>query len=85
MLLLEGFCYGNLGGFIGPCLKRAGYGGIVISGRSQKPVYFWIDDGKVQILNASMIWSKGVYAVGDILKGNSYTFVLNDLLQIAVW
>ena len=85
MLLPEGFCYGNLGGFFGPCLKRAGYDGIVISGRSQKPVYLWIDNEKVQILNASMIWSKGVYAVGDILKGNSYTFELHDLLQIAVW
>jgi aldehyde:ferredoxin oxidoreductase len=68
MLLPEGFCYGNLGGFFGPYLKRAGYDGIVISGRSQKPVYLWINDGNVQILNASMIWSKGVYAVGDILK-----------------
>ena len=68
MLVPEGFCYGNLGGFFGPYLKRAGYDGIVISGRSQKPVYLWINDGKVKILNASMIWSKGVYAVGDILK-----------------
>ena len=25
MLLPEGFCYGNLGGFLGPFLKKAGY------------------------------------------------------------
>lgn len=68
MLLQEGFCYGNLGGFFGPGLKRAGYDGIVISGRSRKPVYLWISDGKVEILDASNIWGKGVYAVGDILK-----------------
>jgi aldehyde:ferredoxin oxidoreductase len=30
MLLPEGFCYGNLGGFFGSYLKRAGYDGIVI-------------------------------------------------------
>ncbi len=78
MLLPEGFCYGNLGGFFGPYLKRAGYDGIVISGRSQTPVYLWINDGKVQILNASRIWGQGVYAVGDILKrtyGKSVRFL----------
>ena len=68
MLLPEGFCYGNLGGFFGPGLKRAGYDGIVISGRSPKPVYLWIDDGKAAIRDASQLWGKGVYAVGDILK-----------------
>jgi aldehyde:ferredoxin oxidoreductase len=68
MLLPEGFCYGNLGGFFGPYLKRAGYDGIVIRGRSAKPVYLWINDGKAQILDASMLWGKGVYAVQDMLK-----------------
>jgi aldehyde:ferredoxin oxidoreductase len=32
MLNPEGFCYGNLGGFFGPYLKRAGYDGIVPHG-----------------------------------------------------
>jgi len=68
MLLPEGFCYGNLGGFFGPYLKRAGYDGVIISGRSEKPVYLWIHDKKAQILDASLLWGKGVYAVGDILK-----------------
>jgi len=71
MLIPEGFCYGNLGGFFGPYLKRAGYDGVVISGRSEKPVYLWIHDGKAQILDASMLWGKGVYSVRDILK-NTY-------------
>jgi len=68
MLMPEGFCYGNLGGFFGPYLKRAGYDGVVISGRSEKPVYLWIHDGKTQMLDASFLWGKGVYAVRDILK-----------------
>jgi len=70
MLMPEGFCYGNLGGFFGPYLKRAGYDGIVISGRSEKPVYIWIHDGKTQILDASLLWGKGVYDVREILKKN---------------
>ena len=47
---------------------KVGYDGIVISGRSEKPVYVWIHDGKTKILDASLIWGKGVYAVRDILK-----------------
>jgi len=78
MLMPEGFCYGNLGGFFGPYLKRAGYDGVVISGRSEKPVYLWIHDGKAQILDASLLWGKGVYAVRNILKnahGKNVRFV----------
>ncbi len=78
MLMPEGFCYGNLGGFFGPYLKRAGYDGIVISGRSEKPVYVWIHDGKAQILDASLLWGKGVYDVREILKkthGKNVRFV----------
>jgi aldehyde:ferredoxin oxidoreductase len=78
MLMPEGFCYGNLGGFFGPYLKRAGYDGIVISGRSEKPVYLWIHDSKAQILDASLLWGKGVYDVRNILKethGKNVRFV----------
>jgi len=78
MLMPEGFCYGNLGGFFGPYLKRAGYDGVVISGRSEKPVYVWIHDGKTKILDASLLWGKGVYDVREILKethGKNVRFV----------
>jgi aldehyde:ferredoxin oxidoreductase len=78
MLMPEGFCYGNLGGFFGPYLKRAGFDGIVISGRSEKPVYVWIHDGKAQILDAVLLWRKGVYDVREILKdthGKNVRFV----------
>jgi aldehyde:ferredoxin oxidoreductase len=68
MLMPEGFCYGNLGGFFGPFLKKAGYDGVVISGRSAKPVYLWIHDGEAKILDGSSLWGKGVYEVRDILK-----------------
>ena len=78
MLMPEGFCYGNLGGFFGPFLKKAGYDGVVISGRSAKPVYLWIHDGKAEILDGSLLWGKGVYEVRDILKkshGKNVRFV----------
>ena len=78
MLMPEGFCYGNLGGFFGAYLKKAGYDGVVITGRTAKPVYLWIHDGKAQILDGSLLWGKGVYEVRDILKkshGKNVRFV----------
>ena len=78
MLMPERFCYGNLGGFFGPALKRAGYDGVVISGRSEKPVYLWIHGGKAHILDASLLWGKGTYEARDILKqthGQNVRFV----------
>ena len=78
MLMPEGFCYGNLGGFFGPYLKRAGYDGVVLSGKSEKPVYVWIHDEGAEILDASFLWGKGVYTVRDILKethGKNVRFV----------
>jgi aldehyde:ferredoxin oxidoreductase len=68
MLMPEEFCYGNLGGYFGPFLKKAGYDGVVISGRSARPVYLWIHDGKAQILDGALLCGKGVYEVRDILK-----------------
>ena len=64
----EKFCYGNLGGFFGPYMKRAGYDGIVVRGRADHPVYIHINDQKAEILNASWLWGKGTYRVLDLLK-----------------
>jgi len=78
MLIPEGFCYGNLGGFFGPSLKKAGYDGVVITGRSPKPVYLWIHDGEAKILDGSSLWGKGTYEVRDTLKkshGKNVRFV----------
>lgn len=78
MRMPEGYCYGNLGGFFPAYLKRAGYDGIVISGRSDKPVYLMIQDEKVEILDASDMWGQGTYAVQKKLKeryGKSVRFI----------
>jgi len=64
----ERFCYGNLGGFFSAELKRAGYDGVVVHGRSEAPVYIWINDGKAEICDATDLWGRGTYAVRDILQ-----------------
>ncbi|MCW4006127.1 MAG: aldehyde ferredoxin oxidoreductase family protein [Candidatus Bathyarchaeota archaeon] len=39
-------------GFFGPDFKRAGYDAIIITGKSPKLCYLWIDDDKVEIVPA---------------------------------
>jgi aldehyde:ferredoxin oxidoreductase len=52
------------GGSFAPEIKYAGYDGIIITGRADKPVYIWIDDEKVQIRDAAHLWGL------DILEAN---------------
>ncbi len=68
MLMPEGFCYGNLGGFFPAYLKKAGYDGIVISGAAERPSYLRINDGQVEIMDAGSLWGKGIYDVQRRLK-----------------
>ena len=44
------------GGWWGPELKRSGFDGIIIKGKSPKPVYIWIHDGEVEIRDAGKVW-----------------------------
>ena len=40
-------------GTFGAEIKRAGYDAIIFTGKAEKPVYLWIDDDSVQILDAA--------------------------------
>ena len=46
----------NIGGFVGPELRFAGFDGVWITGRAAKPVYLWIHNGQVEIRDASHLW-----------------------------
>ena len=46
------------GGDWGPEFKRTGFDAIVVKGRADRPAYLWINDGQVEIRNASGIWGK---------------------------
>ena len=64
----EAFSYANLGGSWGGLLKYAGYDGLVVQGKSDKPVYLYIHDGTVEIRDASHLWGKSTFEVSDSLK-----------------
>ena len=44
------------GGYFGHTLKYAGYDAVVFSGKSKKPVYLFVQDGKAELRDAGHIW-----------------------------
>jgi len=55
-------------GFFGGELKRAGYDAVVIKGRAEKPVYVWIDDDAVQLMDAQHLWGKSSKETEDAIR-----------------
>ena len=56
--LTNGWGDAQAGGYWGAELKRAGWDAIIIEGKAEKPVYLWVNDDKVEIRDASHLWSK---------------------------
>ncbi len=65
----EHFCYSGLGGRWGAQIKFAGYDGIVIYGKSERPVYLFIRDGAAELRDASALWGKSSVETRHLLKG----------------
>jgi aldehyde:ferredoxin oxidoreductase len=63
-----GFATGESGGFWAPELRFAGFDGIVITGKSPKPVYLWIKDGKYELRDASKVWGKITGEAQDAIR-----------------
>ncbi|MCE5274544.1 MAG: aldehyde ferredoxin oxidoreductase family protein [Syntrophaceae bacterium] len=49
-------------------LKGAGYDGIFITGRADRPVYLFIDHGTASLRDASGLWGKDIYEVQKLVK-----------------
>lgn len=57
----------NSGGVFGWKMKSAGFDGVVISGKADKPVYLFLDNGKAEIRDAGSLWGKTVPETTDAL------------------
>ncbi|MBS7647203.1 MAG: aldehyde ferredoxin oxidoreductase family protein [Candidatus Bathyarchaeia archaeon] len=55
-------------GSFGTELKRAGYDAVIFHGKAERPVYVWIDDDSIQILDAAHLWGKSPAETEDIIK-----------------
>lgn len=62
------FCDSYFGGHFSPEIKYAGYDGIVIKGRSEKPVYLWVDDERVEFRDASELWGQDALSANLEIK-----------------
>jgi aldehyde:ferredoxin oxidoreductase len=57
--LTGGYADASMGGHFTAEMKYAGLDTIILEGASPKPVYLFIDNDKVQLLDASDLWGKG--------------------------
>ena len=48
----------NSGGVFGWKMKKAGFDAVVVSGRSEKPVYLLLDNGTAELRDAAHLWGK---------------------------
>jgi aldehyde:ferredoxin oxidoreductase len=58
----------NSGGAFGALLKFTGYDAIVILGKSEKPLYIYINDKEVRLENAAALWGKNTTETTEKLK-----------------
>ncbi len=55
-------------GFFGSEMRRAGYDIVVITGKAKSPVYLYIENESVQLMDASHLWGKDNWETEDMIK-----------------
>ncbi|MGB9553652.1 MAG: aldehyde ferredoxin oxidoreductase N-terminal domain-containing protein, partial [bacterium] len=63
--LTGGYGDGNLGTRMTEQLRKAGYDALIVEGVAEKPTYLYIEDDKVEFLDASEVWGKGTYETNE--------------------
>lgn len=69
------------GGWSAARLRWAGLDGLIFKGKADKPVYAYVHDGEVELLDASDTWGKGVH---DTVKYFQDMYGEKDLSVIAI-
>ncbi len=55
-------------GFFGPYLKFSGFDGIILRGRAENLVYIWINDGEIEIRNATHLKEVETHQAEEMIK-----------------
>ncbi len=58
----------NVGGHFAAEMKYAGFDQMVLEGRSEKPIYLYIHDGKVEFMEATGIWGMPISEAYDAIR-----------------
>jgi len=77
--LTGGIAHTSAGGNFHPELKFAGYDGIVVTGRSDKPVYLNIKDDEAEIRDAQHLWGLGTSETDEKIRrdlGDNFSRVI---------
>lgn len=61
----------NSGGHFGPELKFAGFDLIIVEGKAKEPVYLFIEDGRVEIRDATHLWGKTTHEATDQIRAET--------------
>ena len=69
------------GGWSAARLRWAGFDGLIFKGKADGPVYAYVHDGQVEILDASDVWGKGVH---DTVRYFQDKYGEKDLSVIAI-
>jgi aldehyde:ferredoxin oxidoreductase len=62
------FLDSHVGGHFGPMIKRAGYDYIIVTGKSEQPVYLVVTPEGVVFEDASTLWGRGIFDTEKSLK-----------------
>jgi aldehyde:ferredoxin oxidoreductase len=62
----------DTGGTWGPFLKRAGFDGIVVTGKASKPVYLWVSEGQAEIRDAARFWGVDTYDLDEAVRKDTH-------------
>ncbi|HDO20236.1 MAG: aldehyde ferredoxin oxidoreductase family protein [archaeon GB-1845-036] len=68
--LTGGYGDGNVGTMASVHMRRAGYDALILEGVSEKPVYIYVEDDKVEIRNASDLWGLSTFEAERKLREN---------------
>ncbi|MFP3210616.1 MAG: aldehyde ferredoxin oxidoreductase family protein [Thermocladium sp.] len=77
--LTGGYGDGNIGSWASVHMRRANLDAIVIEGKAEKPIYLYIENDKVQFMDASDIWGLDTFEAEDRLRkiyGNNAGYLL---------
>jgi aldehyde:ferredoxin oxidoreductase len=55
-------------GSFGTEMKRAGYDAVIIKGKAEKPVYLWVDDDSIQLVDASSLMGRSPGETEDAIR-----------------
>jgi len=73
------FGFGISSGGFAHELKSAGWDGIIFTGRSTRPVYFFVDDDHYEVRDASRLWGKTTWETEEMIKEE----LGDDMIRVA--